>query len=1088
MGSVNAQVFDTVDGLLAALKGGELEAKKGASQVYGFLSKDGARPLIALIGFKNIKGAENVTLGRNNDGAIFKDGVELPLLDISHWGQTGNDPVVNFKAQYFLNMSSDNIQKIIEYATLTHQGSPVSIFLDGNNVKVVSSGGFITTWAEEVGIPFYHQMAENEGVLVQNGVTVFLPMLWAKYWASKRDGVLVWSDNGPTTQEFKWELIQYKNNLTEQAASPLKHVKPGKAKIAGKMVVKGDSEIRRGMLVMVKQADVDTMMFNFLRVTSYKDVNSIQAQRVGDMWAFRIAPSKEVDLASLSPLTGLTGVIVAPFMGYLHLYAPTGAEMVPQVRREKIAELFDNKKLRVLLPTASGDINEYQIKNDGWDDLMRTVIYNSAYKATKAEAEVLSQASIFNINSLWANVASKRVTIAELEREAEAQRLRKKREEEAEKEAERRRAAQGNRTPSTPREPSAKAPSVKVEVQVPDTVKKPKKTDGPLAHAGESHQVVLDRGFEKEALINPDSIEAWLNLARSKAGLGRALDAESCVAEATWRWFQQGRPSTWGDQVMRARDMYIQKSNTAQDLLGKALNFAEAVSTKEDMSKLMSLTSSFKEAERTANRKLRWMFWSEIVKRTKDTRLQEEIRESLLMDLMSKGITAPMEMPGFLRERILKDPDIEFNADADSTDDDNEIALVYINANIQALETRLRRLKAEHLRICSLMTIARIYAQIGNYDKTQEIVVELLNFIASYYNREDMDKGLGWEVAIGNYIRKINSGSNTKFERWFAWTLLCATYATMNVFKDLNDSVTKLYTEVRTSRMLDEASPTVLDQAKESFEVRRKRDNVVEYIMNSSREVLGSDSKLPENHRKLIARVRDAKSLDASTRAQVIRESVKVCSELVSPQSDNPALSSASIFLKALEDAIKTAKWDGTKDTAEALQEFEALTDVMNPQPADSKSTKFYFYVTRATSFRTLLDIGKETKAVEKLCAMVGSFGADAEKPLNPVDLVDITLREILPSIEMFPRQSRIALLEHYMDSFLKWEANRDAKVGGGTHLNMTYMTGELTKTIDGIAEAAINSDRLVLRRLRDFDEREEASLRRTLLSASFAN
>jgi len=85
-----------------------------------------------------------------------------------------------------------------------------------------------------------------------------------------------------------------------------------------------------------------------------------------------------------------------------------------------------------------------------------------------------------------------------------------------------------------------------------------------------------------------------------------------------------------------------------------------------------------------------------------------------------------------------------------------------------------------------------------------------------------------------------------------------------------------------------------------------------------------------------------------------------------------------------------------------------------------------------------------------------------------------------LLTVELAPRNQRTEALKWLMSTLREQERLEigDDPTHPGAGFEMPFQAYELIQMIDHTLEAAISNEKLVLRRLRDFEEREEARIR----------
>ena len=110
---------------------------------------------------------------------------------------------------------------------------------------------------------------------------------------------------------------------------------------------------------------------------------------------------------------------------------------------------------------------------------------------------------------------------------------------------------------------------------------------------------------------------------------------------------------------------------------------------------VVEVCAKVRAVEPRMGKKLRWLAWREILTRNGDVRLQEEIREQILASLHDKGLQGP-DVPRFIRERILTDPEIE--SASHQPDPHHENGGSDVMGNIEVVEQGLESLGTRSVR------------------------------------------------------------------------------------------------------------------------------------------------------------------------------------------------------------------------------------------------------------------------------------------------------------------------------------------------------------------------------------------------------
>lgn len=123
------------------------------------------------------------------------------------------------------------------------------------------------------------------------------------------------------------------------------------------------------------------------------------------------------------------------------------------------------------------------------------------------------------------------------------------------------------------------------------------------------------------------------------------------------------------------------------------------------------------------------------------------------------------------------------------------------------------------------------------------------------------------------------------------------------------------------------------------------------------------------------------------------------------------------------------------------------------------------------------MDLGREKEAMNMLIDVLKWVGQDY---MQVLDFVDLIKKEVLLAVELAPRNQRTEALRCLMTTLIEQEklemgTNPDAP---GMGFEMPFQAYELIQMIDHTLEAAISNEKLVLRRLRDWEEREESRIR----------
>ena len=482
---------------------------------------------------------------------------------------------------------------------------------------------------------------------------------------------------------------------------------------------------------------------------------------------------------------------------------------------------------------------------------------------------------------------------------------------------------------------------------------------------------------------------------------------------------------------------------------------------------VMEADGKLRSIDTRLGKKMRWLAWREVLERTQDVRAQEDVRETLLTELNQRGLQA-QDTAVFLRERILKDPELEFDDEELGEEHDTS----YVLQNVEAIENAIESLQTAKIRYASRASLARVLAGMGIHARARDLMNSALEGMEESLGQKGQGGERGWPTRLMDFFKQRQSaGDQSKPERWHVWVALNAWLVFQRVEPSRAEDARQAYEFL--FNQLAQYEKDELKKTAESLEKRIGQTNIAEFLAEDTRSFFSSRG-LPGDMAAVVTGLQNAhKERKGVQVSELVERGITLALRELN-ESAHPSLETVSRFILEMVEGLRRLKWDKEQRPVEQFEEFVKTLPMM---PASPQASRLYFAVLHCAAARALMDLGREKEAMARLVDIMRWVGEDFMQVLDFVDLVN---KEVLLTIELAPRNQRTEALKCLMNTLReqeKLEMGSDS-THPGAGFEMPFQAYELIQMIDHTLEAAISNEKLVLRRLRDFEEREEARIR----------
>lgn len=597
---------------------------------------------------------------------------------------------------------------------------------------------------------------------------------------------------------------------------------------------------------------------------------------------------------------------------------------------------------------------------------------------------------------------------------------------------------------------------------------------------------LIEADLERDLIRQGPQVELWQDLLSVKLQRQQWQDALTSAIEGLWTTLYPldgVRLAPPGEEVIEAMKRGMNEAFEAahrepRELAPVIKLFAQPHGAGSDMAlaELMTSANELRAVEDKLSKKVRWLAWRTILETTQDVRTQEEVRESILKELNKNGLLTQDAAP-FLRERILKDPDLELDDEEFEDGADTN----YVVQNIDVIEQAIEHLQTRKIQHASRASLARILSNMGMNARARDLIEAALQGMDDMLVEQGArESKKSWAEHVMDFFRSNKSGSRgsqARPERWHVWVALNAWLVFRRIEPSRAEEAQRAYDFL--FEQLQEFEKDDMRRTAESLEARVGQQNVAEFLAIDSRSFFSS-RPLPTNMQKVVQgleRVHETNQAASAKNSENVAELVSRGVELAMNEmtaSAHPSLETVARLILEMVDSLRRLKWDKEQRPVEI---FEAFVDDLPTRPLTPEASRLYFAVLHCAAARALMDLGREKKAMARLADIIDWVGQDY---MQVLDFVDLVKKEVLLAIELAPRNQRVEALRHLMSSLVaqeQHEIGNDPK-HPGAGFEMPYQAYELIQMIDHTLEAAISNEKLVLRRLRDFEEREEARIR----------
>lgn len=957
-----------------------------------------------------------------------------------------------------LYLNNDRIQ----LARFAHDGESVTL------LRVEAPSYYLLAWCMERpagALELFYPMENANSLFVAWGMEHPLADLWRRAWSDHPDQWLLFprGEDRRVIQKPEWRSIYDIATFTidlsgeeawaqiegQQASFhvPLK-LTPRHEPAPVEVIVLGESERFRieQYLALAEEDELDRLEL------------SAQTDDAGDRWYFL----RERHRSGGVLLASFGGTGYARYKGFDNLFMPVSYILEPQLRRDQYKKLFelDASRLVFVVPNASGETaRRVEVKKSSFEPLAHFVDHIVHFQL--AELESILRESMFEL-SVYKRLPS-RGDLGHGERRGE-------RGERGPREGE-----GGEATPRGPRttrrrpnraaveQPIEQAPALATVVEVVDA------TPTEL----EAAEARLERALVRQG----PSLQGWQELGAVKQRLSKWHDAAVCAAEGLWT---TTFPDDRSAPVPAAVDAFTQQlaqaigKAPAQELqpmrvVGEIFQHTSGALDDAALTFVMQASDHLRSAEPHLGKKLRWLAWRAILLQTRDVRTQEDVREALLGELNAKGLDA-LDTPTFIRERILKDPELEFDDDPTETGQSSHVL-----HNVEAIEQAIDNLKTFKIREASRASLARIYAGMGLHARARDLLEQTMQSVEASLNMQQAGAAAAqpWYTRLTTFFRQQpNTGAQSKRpERWHAWVALNAwiTYQRIDPGKaeEAQQAYQVLFGQLQRHEQED------LNKVRESLENRAGQSNIAEFLAADTRSFFSS-KELPDEMSRVVRKLRDQrqKNDEKGVQEQVI-EGIRLAREELG-SSHTPSLETVARLILEMVEVLRKLKWEQEQ---RPVDQFEEFVLALPKEPASKESSRLYFAVLHCAAARAMMDLGREKEALKMLVDILKWVGQDY---MQVLDFVDLIKKEVLLGIELAPRNQRTEVLRWLMNTLIeqeRLEIGEDSNAHGHG-FEIPFQAHELIQMIDSTLEAAVSNEKLVLRRLRDYEEREEGRLR----------
>ncbi len=381
----------------------------------------------------------------------------------------------------------------------------------------------------------------------------------------------------------------------------------------------------------------------------------------------------------------------SPWIGVPDLFIPSDQTLLPHLRRDRYRALFSLRPGWVSVLIDVGEL--IQVSASAFAPLSRLVDYQISTEAQRIES--LLNRNLFEFAPYTG--APSRPDLME-----------------------RRRTERTTSQPSATADEPASQDAPRASTPAASEAEEKPETSRPELLAPSEDLTDIERrarDLEREIIDEPTATR-WAELAITKEKQGLTTAAFRSSVEAWWLspgksdddWHARALQhivaalSLTGGPAAQARQA-LQKGGQpaaiAYVLLGRQLPPGQIDSWVLQSARLLSGLQD------DLPKKLRWLAWGEVWKVNLDIRAQARVRSQILAELDAAGL-APIDVPDFLQERLLKERGL--------TDEQDAGEVVRALTNLEGIHNAIRGMPTE-LRCGGMAVLARAYQRLGRLDR-----------------------------------------------------------------------------------------------------------------------------------------------------------------------------------------------------------------------------------------------------------------------------------------------------------------------------------------------------------------------------------
>lgn len=525
--------------------------------------------------------------------------------------------------------------------------------------------------------------------------------------------------------------------------------------------------------------------------------------------------------------------------------------------------------------------------------------------------------------------------------------------------------------------------------------------------------------LERALIQDGPELDRWGELARLKSALGKPREAAACAVDALWLAPKEAS-ATW-------RAVLIEAAAAAgePELAAAARALSGPKPGEDEAAWLEELGPLLRDEEARMRKKLRWLSWSALIRRSGDERRWARVRGAILDELDQFGL-ALHDIPGFLQARISR----ERWSEEEGSDADERAAA---SKNLSRVAARLSRGADAALRRAAQAALGRGFARIGEGERALECLAA--------FGRAQGPAALqaAGQLFALDLIALTGAPPRRRLQRSYE-----AAYG--NLSPDTRASIDELARSLE--RREDAESPGAFLASLDQRELFPRGGDVVPPPYRERGEALRERAREP----------------GGLTRA--LTETLRFLREELAEGRDLRGI--AWLLDRA---ARAAASQGGEAGGAEPSRELRPLAHALKGKGRSGDG--FYRAVARLAAARVVLEL-EGPAAAQKALTECLSGGALAG--LGALDLMDLLKNVVLPSVEDLDLAHRGEALERAAGALSRQIDEEKASFELGSFALIAL------RLIDQMAAASFSKDRLALRLFRRYRDRDEWLLRERVL------